>query len=70
MGRDLIYKKLFENIVLYNQFKNNMKYNEALKFSRYLLKINDLILKRHIINGENSIEQIKLLENKIKKDMN
>ena len=66
MDRNLIYRKLFENIVLYNQYKNNVEYEEATKFAKYLLKLNDLIIKYRITRGEDPLKKIRFIENRVR----
>ncbi len=66
MDRNLIYRKLFENIVLYNQYKNNVEYGEATKFAKYLLKLNDLIIKYRITRGEDPLKKIRFIENRVR----
>ncbi len=66
MGNRKLYRKLLESIVLYNQYRNNLKYGEALDFGKELLKVNDLLAREKIIKNENILGDLQEFEEKVK----
>ncbi|MCL4399558.1 hypothetical protein M1293_03595 [Candidatus Parvarchaeota archaeon] len=47
-----LYRKVLENMTLYNQYRNNVKFDKASEISELVMKINDLAIKNGIYNGD------------------
>ncbi len=47
-----VYKKLLEQITLYNQYKNNIDFEKARKLSEIIVNINNLAIKLGLFEGD------------------
>ncbi len=59
-----LYQKVLEHITLYNQYENDVNFEEAKKISELILKINNLAIRYGKFRGRLD-EELETFENKL-----
>ncbi len=59
-----LYQRVLEQVTLYNQYKNDVNFEEAKKISELVLKINNLAIKYGKFKGSLN-EELETFENKL-----
>ncbi|MCL5009478.1 MAG: hypothetical protein M1433_00635 [Candidatus Parvarchaeota archaeon] len=47
-----LYERVLENFTLYNQYRNNIEFNEAYELGELLLRINNLAVRNGLYRGD------------------